>query len=807
MSIIADRLKGITVEIGGDTNGLNKALKQVNSESRELQGELSQVERLLKFNPDNVELLAQRQTLLNRQVETTTRKLNQLKEAEAHVRAELERGNIGEEQFRAFQREIIATEGRLRHFENQAQETGQRAEHSFKEMGGGIANAIAGAAAGAGIGEVVSKSLEAAHLETQISVGFDVPEDSIGKVKEIVTSIQSYGVEGEAALEGVRKQFALNTDLTVAQNQKIIESAAVISQSYADLDFTELIQESNEFAEAIGLGQQDALNMTNALLKMGFPPDQLDIMTEYGSQLHRAGYNAQEIQGIFAAGVETKSWNIDVLLDGVKEGRIRLAEFGTGVDKTTKSLIDGTNISAKQLQDWGAAVAEGGDAGKIAFAEVATQLGKVKDDTQRNAIGTRLFGTLWEEQGAKITDALGGANTKTGDLVKNQNQLNDAVSKMNNDPQVKLNQALTDMNNALAPLLTQVADFIGKVAEWVSANPQIAAGIVAVTVAIGILIGVFMVLMPVLGGLATAAGALNIAMLPMTLTVLAWIAVIGALIAIGILVYKNWHKIAAEAKKSWGEIKDIVIGAGKRIAKEWKKATDDVKSAWTAVVKKFSDIGHNIKREWDKAIGDIKSAFGKLKSWFKGIDLKQIGINAITSLRDGMQAAWKKVKEKAQDIAATVKQAIKDKLKIGSPSKVMMELGYWTGEGLAIGLQNSVKKITGATMEMTRAITSSVTQRSEHGAMKKYFDMIRKTGQYDEKHNKYLKQIPAEFRAQVLAMGKTLAPKLKGTKVTKDSVFTKGNTITVNLNSPKALSVKDANKQFSRTMNKMSLMW
>jgi len=801
---MADKLKGITVEISGETTGLTNALKDVNQESRSIQGELSEVQRLLKFNPENAELLAQRQTLLNRQIENTSEKLNRLKSVQGQVQAQFERGDIGEEEYRRFQREIIATEGRLEHFQRQAQETGQKAKLSFKDMGSGIASGIAGAVAGAGIGEILSKSMEAAHLETKIKVGFDVPDDAVGKIKEIITGIEAYGVEGEAALEGVRKQFALNTNLTVEQNERIVKSAAVIAQSYADIDFNELIQESNEFGQAIGITQQDALAMTNALLKVGFPPDQLDIMSEYGSQLKRAGYNAQEIQGIFRAGVETKSWNIDVLLDGVKEGRIRLAEFGQGVDKTTKALIDGTNISAKELQNWGTAIAEGGEAGKVAFGEVATQLGKISNENDRNAIGTRLFGTLWEEQGKKITDALAGANSKTGDLVKNNNQLIESQKKIDDDPQVRLNTALTNMMNELAPLLTKVAEFVAKVADWAAKNPELAATITAVAVGIGIITGVIVALLPVIALLTAENIALAASMIPITLPVLAIIAAFAALIAIGVLVYKNFGTIRKKAAADFNDLMKIITGVSKRIVAAWKRDTADFKKAWDWIVKGLSNIGKNIKKEWDKAIGDIKSAWNRAVSWFKGINLRSIGSDIIRGLVNGMNDMYQKVKDKAHEIATTVKNAIKDKLRIGSPSKVTYELGRDTAQGFVNGLNDTIAKVKDVTMKVSQNIASSVTSISDHGAMKKYFDMIRKNGNY---MNQFLNEIPKKLRSQVLKMGKTLAPELKGTKITKDSVFKKGNTITVNLNSPKALDVKEANKVFNRTMTKMSAKW
>ena len=81
---MASRIKGITVEIGGDTTGLEKALKQVNSTIKTTQPELKDVERLLKLDPSNTQLLAQKQKDLKEAIGATSEKLNTLKEAQRH---------------------------------------------------------------------------------------------------------------------------------------------------------------------------------------------------------------------------------------------------------------------------------------------------------------------------------------------------------------------------------------------------------------------------------------------------------------------------------------------------------------------------------------------------------------------------------------------------------------------------------------------------------------------------------------------------------------------------------------------------
>jgi phage-related minor tail protein len=115
---LSSRIKGITIELGSDTVGLQKALSDVNKHSSKLQSELKDVERLLKFDPGNTEALAQKQKLLAEQVSVTTDKLNRLKDAEQQVQAQFEKGEISEQQYRSLKREIEFTEGSLKKMES-----------------------------------------------------------------------------------------------------------------------------------------------------------------------------------------------------------------------------------------------------------------------------------------------------------------------------------------------------------------------------------------------------------------------------------------------------------------------------------------------------------------------------------------------------------------------------------------------------------------------------------------------------------------------------------------------------------------
>ena len=118
---MANRIKGITVEIGGDTTGLDKALKSVNSSIKTTQSSLKDVNRLLKLDPKNTELLSQKQKLLKDAIGATKEKLDSLKQAQEQAKQQLENGDLGQDKYDALQREIVETEQELQRLQQEAE--------------------------------------------------------------------------------------------------------------------------------------------------------------------------------------------------------------------------------------------------------------------------------------------------------------------------------------------------------------------------------------------------------------------------------------------------------------------------------------------------------------------------------------------------------------------------------------------------------------------------------------------------------------------------------------------------------------
>lgn len=172
-------IKGLTVEIGGDTTKLGKALQDVETRSRDLSGELAQINKLLKLDPGNTTLIAQKQKVLAEAVETTAEKLKTLKAAEKQVQAQFKRGEVSEAQVRALQREIIDTEKEMERYKKEIKSTTtslkkmdkstEKAEKSTDGFGSKMAGVAKGglAALAAGVAALVAGLIASAEASRE----------------------------------------------------------------------------------------------------------------------------------------------------------------------------------------------------------------------------------------------------------------------------------------------------------------------------------------------------------------------------------------------------------------------------------------------------------------------------------------------------------------------------------------------------------------------------------------------------------------------------------------------------------------
>ena len=230
-----DTIKGITVSIGGDTTQLGKALEAVNNKSQNLTEELKDIEKLLRFDPTNTELLAQRQKMLSQVVEATGEKLDQLREAERQVQEQFARGDATEAQLRALQREIISTEGQMRHYLEEAQKAGDGTKKLGKEAeetGGrfeGMREKLAHAAK-VGIGAVIAG---AGAAVTALVASAEATREYRTEMGKLTTAYEVVGHRTEMAEEAYKRLYGVigETDQTVEAAQQI----ALLAESEEDV--------------------------------------------------------------------------------------------------------------------------------------------------------------------------------------------------------------------------------------------------------------------------------------------------------------------------------------------------------------------------------------------------------------------------------------------------------------------------------------------------------------------------------------------------------------------------------------------
>lgn len=269
---MAGNIKGITIEIGGDTQPLQNALKGVNKASSEATKELRQIDKALQFDTGNVTLLTQKQEVLAKQVETTKEKLATLRQAEAQVEAQFKAGTIGADQYRAFQRELETTQTVLKSYKGQLDsvsktlaENGTQVESNKSKLNTLQAEQAQLASESekvtssfklqeSALGSSASESEKLALAQKKVSAHSEILEKQIHNLEQQLSLTKSE--YGENSVEANKLEKTLNETKTA---------------------YNHLQQEMEEMASS-SHSVQESLSETNNLLKA-------DLLMEFGDQL------------------------------------------------------------------------------------------------------------------------------------------------------------------------------------------------------------------------------------------------------------------------------------------------------------------------------------------------------------------------------------------------------------------------------------------------------------------------------------------------------------------------------------------
>lgn len=469
---------------------------------------------------------------------------------------------------------------------------------------------------------------------TGMSAELGLTETELKSMKE---SMKNVGSTGVGSFEEIGKSMA-----TVKKNMRELDGKELEDMTYKamsleqamDKDVNETMRSASKLVQAFGVDGDTAMDLIVAGLQNGVDvgDDLLDTINEYSNDFSNLGFSAADTFEILDAGMKNNVRNTDVIADAWREFGIRVREGGDDISKAMKTA--GVDYK-KFIKEF----AKGGESAKTVTEDLTRKVLSIEDPIKRNQVAVALWGTMVEDNGLEVIDVFG----KVGDVYDHVSGKADKMASDNatlgatfqgmwNDIKVGLEPLGKALADLLVPAMKKVGEVAKDLGKWFSNLNPVVQDIV---VAVGIGVTVFTALVPIIGLLAVTFGALSLAMSPITLTVLAIAAAIAALIAIGVVLVKNWDTIKQKAKEAWEKIK-------KSVSEGWDKATKVVKNAFKDFPKSWDELKVKAKETWQK-IKDTAS-----KGW------------------DKVEAAASKLKEKVsnkfKEIGESFKEWVIDKL-------------------------------------------------------------------------------------------------------------------------------------------------
>lgn len=373
---MANKIRGITLEISGNTQPLNKALTEVNKKSKDLQSELKQVDRLLKLDPKNTILVEQKQKLLTEAVENTKNKLDTLKTAEKQVQQQFERGEIGADQYREIQREVITTENNLKSLEQQLNNTNNKwksAADSINNFGTktealGKKLAPVSAVAGAGLAGMAGMAVEAGktaddlntlskttglttasiqklqYASAIIDVDFETVQGSLTKLTRTMGDARDGTASAEEAFARLGVSFKNELTGELRSNEDVFYEAiealgAIENQTERDALAMDIFGKSAQELNPLILGGADALKkMGDEAENRGLiiSQEELDKANEFNDVIDQV--SAEGKQTMMELGVEIGKALLPVL-EKLSDGISNVMDWMRGLDEGTMQTI------------------------------------------------------------------------------------------------------------------------------------------------------------------------------------------------------------------------------------------------------------------------------------------------------------------------------------------------------------------------------------------------------------------------------------------------------------------------------------
>ena len=696
-----NRIKGITVEIGGDTTKLQTALKGVNTEIRNTQSQLRDVEKLLKLDPGNTELLVQKQRLLKDAVAETKQKLETLKTAAEQANQALANGDISQDQYDALQREIIETEQRLRSLEQQAEQS-----------------------------SVALQKIGAAGEKLQ-TVGNKI--SSVGQkllpVTGVVTGLGTAAVKTAADFDSAMSKVAAVSGAT-GKNFDDLRSKAREMGAKTKFSATEAAEAMNYMAMA-GWKTGDMLGGIEGVMNLAAASGEdlattsdivTDSLTAFGLKAEDSGHFAD----VLAAASANANTNVSMMGETFKYCAPVAGALGFSVEDTAEAigLMGNAGIKASQAGTsmrsimtnlTGDVKLSGAAIGDVTIATTNAD-GSMRSLSAILADCRVAFGGMTEAEKANNAEALVGKNAMSGflalmnaapeDINKVSGAVNnckDAAKNMADTMQDNLEGQMTILKSQLQELAISFGDLLMPAVRSIVAGLQgmvnvlnaMPDGVKRVIMIIALLVaalgpvliligktisavGTIMTWIPKLAGAINtvkgAFAALSATMMANPIAIV--IAAIAALVAAFIYLWNTNEEFRQFWIRLWNEIKEVAVqvwtAVSQFLVSAWNGIRNTAVAVWNGIRDFFSGLWAGIKTlfttvvtaistflvgAWNGIRATVMAVWNAVAAFFTSVwnGIKTVTTTVVTAIRTFLQSAWNGIKT----LITTVMNAIR----------------------------------------------------------------------------------------------------------------------------------------------------
>lgn len=661
---MAGNIKGITIEIDGNTTKFDRAIKDSNKEVNALNKELKNIDSSLKFNPGNVELLGQKQELLKQKTQAAKEKLEALKAAQADVEKQFANGEIDQGQYNKFQQEVIKAESQVKTFNGQLKETQkelksvqglsgvmnkvgdgfEKAGKKMSDIGGKLSKGVTapivaiGTAAGAawkGIDDALDT------IVTKTGATGDAMKEFEGNFKNVFTSIPAEAQQVGDAIGELNTQFGLTGEALEQASTQMIQFAEINGA-----DITNSTIAAKQAMEQFGASTKEL-------------PGFLDTVTAAAQQ------TGQSTDSIFEAvrrgAPQLKAMGLDM-----NQSAMMMAKFQqAGLDSTkvlssmTKAQVqfakDGKTLQ-QGMEEFFQAVEQGGDSVDV-INQASEIFGSKNGPMMVEAIKSGKI---------SLEDFTASAENYSGTVAETFEGTLDPIDKM----KLSLNNLATlgaelfnTIQEVAAPILEQIVEKVKALREkWEELSPHTQQMIVK----IGLIAAAIGPLLIVLGKMATGIGVVIKALAAFSSPVGLVVAAVVAAVA---LIIANWDKI----KKAWEGLKKFLVDT-------WNGIKTEAENIWNAVKKFFEDLWNGIKKTvetiwnaikkfiegiWNELKTTAETVWNGIKKFFEGLwnGIKTTVETAWNGIKGFFEDTWNGLKSTAETIWNGVKSAVIDPVK------------------------------------------------------------------------------------------------------------------------------------------------